>query len=110
MMVSPPTALARASTLGAGVGGGVRERALCPNGLGQGDPYFLGKDLLHHPCFSLPSCDWIKHACLPWSKDLDQSREPGAGAAGWGWGVGHEGGMWLWAGPGLVSLRLYRLL
>lgn len=89
MRVSPPTALARASTLGSGGGGGVRERALCPNGLGQGDSYFWGKDLPHHLCFSLPSCDWIKHSRLPWSKGLDQSREPGAGAAGWagGWGM-----------------------
>lgn len=34
----------------------------------------------------------------------------GAEAAGRGWGEGHEGSMWLRAGPGLVSLRLYRLL
>ncbi|KAJ8795738.1 hypothetical protein J1605_002500 [Eschrichtius robustus] len=34
-------------------------------------------------------CDWIKHSCLLWRKDLDQSREPGvlrqqAGAGGRG--------------------------
>lgn len=34
----------------------------------------------------------------------------GAVAAGRGWGAGCEGGMQLRAGPGLVSLRLYRFL
>lgn len=60
----------------------------------------------------LPSCDWIKHSGLPWRRDLDHSRKPGVlgQRAGLGGGVGGEGGMQLRVGPGLASLRLYRLL
>ena len=54
-------------------------------------PTFFGGEeaLTYNLCFSLPSCDWIKHSCLPWRKDSDQSREPGvprqqAGAGGRG--------------------------
>lgn len=88
--------------------GGMWERGtlLCLNGPGQADSYFWGSGLPQYLCFSLPSCDWIEHSCLTGRRDLEQSREPGC----WGWGAGHEGGMWSRAGPGLGSLRLYRLL
>nr|KAF6438829.1 RAS guanyl releasing protein 2 [Molossus molossus] len=49
------------------------------------------------------------HACLG-EKTWTRAGSLVAGPAGWGWGAGHEGGMHLRAGPGLVSLRLYRLL
>lgn len=104
MTVSPPPACSSTSPLRGGKVGGSGKGVLCPNGPGQVDSYFLGVGLPHYLCFSFPSCDWIKHSCLTWRKDLDQSREPGAG------GAGYEGGMHLRAGPGLVSLRLYRLL
>lgn len=83
-----------------------RGTLLCLNGPGQADSYFWGSGLPQYLCFSLPSCDWIEHSCLTGRRDLEQSREPGC----WGWGAGHEGGMWSRAGPGLGSLRLYRLL
>lgn len=95
---------------------GSGKQVLCPNGPGQADSYFLGEGLPYNLgvlfcfVFFLPSCDWIKHSYCLGKRRGPEQKAWGAGAAGWGWGVGSEGGMQLRVGPGLTSLRLYRLL